>query len=142
MLRSIEINIIVYNPFDKSAINAGTRGRGIIKSTDGGESWKATELVRDNISAIAIDSVYPNIIYASDEWRIFKSEDAGESWFEINNGFERYDISRFLLLPLIPQTIEFFTGTAGSGVFRYDNSLPLTKRKDTEAAAFGPHNEK
>ena len=74
MLRSIEINIIVYNPFDKSAINAGTRGCGIIKSTDGGESWKATELVRDNISAIAIDSVYPNIIYASDEWRIFKGE--------------------------------------------------------------------
>ena len=97
MLRSIEINIIVYNPFDKSAINAGTRGCGIIKSTDGGESWKATELVRDNISAIAIDSVYPNIIYASDEWRIFKSEDAGESWFEINNGFESYGISRFLL---------------------------------------------
>ena len=289
MLRSIEINIIVYDPSDKSTIYAGTRGCGIIKSTDGGESWsvlnkdmtkygiktlsidpenpatlyvgtygignggvfkstdggeswKATELVRDNISAIAIDSIYPNIIYASDEWRIFKSEDAGESWFEINNGFESYGISSLAVDPVSTETVyaggadffvgyrdgekneskkghilkstdggenwsvigeglicngvntiiidpmetntlyagthnagvfksanggenwskinknltnpmvfalavdssnnRIFAGTAGSGVFRYDNSLPSTKRKDTEAAAFGPDNDK
>ena len=98
MLRSIEINIIVYDPSDKSTIYAGTRGCGIIKSTDGGENWSKINknLTNPMVFALAVDSS--------------------------NN--------------------RIFAGTAGSGVFRYDNSLPSTKRKDTEAAAFGPDNDK
>jgi hypothetical protein len=66
---------------------AGTFGRGVFKSTDGGENWQPTGLAGTFVGAMAIDSLQPNTVYASaswisssPDWGVHKSIDGGMSW--------------------------------------------------------------
>ena len=85
-----------------------TKGRGIYKSTDGGQSWEQVLFVNENAGAVdlVMDPNNPRIIYAS-TWRVqrtpfslssggpgsalWKSTDGGENWAEIskNEGFPK-----------------------------------------------------
>lgn len=58
---------------------------GIIKSTDGGQSWKTTNLSRETSNGMIASKilVHPNddnILFAATNQGIFKSIDAGDSW--------------------------------------------------------------
>ena len=79
---------------------AGVAG-GVFKSTDGGASWRPTSDPLDNIAvcSLAMDPTDPNIVYAGtgegysngDAVRglgVFKSEDGGESWRQLEETIE------------------------------------------------------
>ena len=76
-------------------VNASTVG--IFKTTDRGATWVAdsTGLTNKNILSLAINPVTPSVVYAGSSLilpgstgpsRMFKSTNAGASWFEISNG--------------------------------------------------------
>lgn len=48
--------------------------------------WTSTGLTDQNILALAIDPVRPQIIYAGTEKGLFKSVNKGDSWTTIRNG--------------------------------------------------------
>jgi photosystem II stability/assembly factor-like uncharacterized protein len=75
-------------------------GRGVFKSTDGGDSWISIKAGRttdslENIRALAIDPATPSTIYAAaDLWGpggssediIYKSTDGGQNWRALRTG--------------------------------------------------------
>lgn len=64
----------------------GSYGMGILKSTDGGETWALSlDWSYDQnrgIWAIKIDPDNPNTVYAATTHGVYKSTDAGDSWVE------------------------------------------------------------
>jgi photosystem II stability/assembly factor-like uncharacterized protein len=77
----------------------------LLKSTDGGFSWK--ELVRglDNkhlLSSIAVSPSYhtDEILFVSSKGDgIYKSQDAGKSFIKVNNGLQNLNISQLAIYP-------------------------------------------
>jgi len=66
-----------------------TIGRAILKSEDGGESWRAVGLQGQIINALEIDP-NPNIVYAAtpgkrdlQERRLWRKLDASEQWIDL-----------------------------------------------------------
>ncbi len=105
------ISRIIIHPTDPDIVFVAAQGalfegnpeRGIFKSTDGGLTWKNTLFV-NNLSGAAelsMDANYPEIMYAA-MWEhqrkpnivisggegsgLYKSTDAGETWFRIEKG--------------------------------------------------------
>ncbi len=77
---------IAFHPFDKNTMVSGGEGR-LAKSTDQGLTWITTGFVPEYIYKIIYDKENPNILYASgdingvsDELRIHRSTDGGDSW--------------------------------------------------------------
>jgi photosystem II stability/assembly factor-like uncharacterized protein len=103
---------VVIDPTDSSTIYAGT-GHGIVKSTNGGESWIGvnTGLTDTSISMLAIDPITPSILFAVAFRSIFKSTNGGETWNAI--GFPA-DIAFFSLVmdPMAPSTL-YAVGNVG-----------------------------
>ncbi len=96
-------------------IFAGSWGKGIYRSNDGGGNWTQVNNGLDNmfVSALAVDS--DNNLYAGTYGGgIFKSDDNGDSWTEKNTGLSNLRIST------IGQhdNGDIYVGTRGMGVFR------------------------
>ncbi|MCJ7465227.1 MAG: glycosyl hydrolase [Maribacter sp.] len=90
----------------QGALYGPTKERGIYKSIDGGTTWKNVLFVNDytGCAELAIDANAPDILYAA-MWEhhrepnkmfsggpgsgLYKSVDAGESWFPINKGLPK-----------------------------------------------------
>jgi photosystem II stability/assembly factor-like uncharacterized protein len=108
----------------------GSNFSGLMKSTDGGESWVNLGLTQGAVTVLAINPVDPRVLYAATEdlqavppgFRgLFKSTDSGASWFPINDGLEslintRYRISALVISRVNPNLL--YAGTAGAGVLR------------------------
>ncbi|MDQ8183665.1 hypothetical protein [Pelagicoccus sp. SDUM812005] len=62
-------------------------GNGIVRSLDGGESWKMTSGWRESdFTKIAIDPVDGSNVYAASVWGVSVSRDGGETWAPANRG--------------------------------------------------------
>jgi photosystem II stability/assembly factor-like uncharacterized protein len=87
----------------QGAINGPTKERGVYKTQDGGKSWKKVLFVNElsGASELSIDFNNPRVLYATlwehqrFPWKVvsggegsgvYKSIDAGENWFKIENG--------------------------------------------------------
>ena len=109
--KSEHIGMIKVHPKNSNCVYVAAYGplwssggeRGLYKTDDGGESWKLILEVDDNtgINEVHIDPENPNIMYATSHQRrrhvftyvgggpgskMYKSNDGGEHWFELNNG--------------------------------------------------------
>lgn len=79
------IRVIRFDPSDSRTIYLATSGRGVLKSVNGGKSWKEanaglTDPNRD-IRSLVIDPRDSNILYAGSYGRwLFRSGDAARSW--------------------------------------------------------------
>lgn len=86
--REVYVLSVAIDPADANVMYAGTggfvgQGHGVYKSTDGGDSWSASNrgMIDYRITAIAIDPSDSKIVYAgSDAGELFKSEDGGQTW--------------------------------------------------------------
>jgi photosystem II stability/assembly factor-like uncharacterized protein len=99
----------------------------LLKSQDGGESWRRLEKGLDNQnslyripSSLAISQSSPNILYlAAPDDGIYGSSNAGESWFKINRGLDTRDIS---FLSVAPNSAEFvLAASREKGLYRTQN---------------------
>lgn len=80
---------LVFNPKDGNVVYAGLRNGGIIKTTNGGESWEFLPFKTDKVYGLALNPSDSKTIYAStvigDRGKIFKNSEAGTSgdWNEM-----------------------------------------------------------
>ena len=117
----------VYNFFDTGTDGAerGTRGSygfGIFKSTDGGATWNSsldwTYQENRGVWMVRVAPTATNVVYAATTEGIFKSEDAGESWTNVNNTIMATDID---INPEDENDVVACFGnfsTPGKGIFR------------------------
>ncbi len=98
-LANLGISDIEINPINKNIMYIATGDRdggdtysfGVLKSTDGGNTWKATGLVHVVQSQIKITDLYlnpanPNIVIATTSQGIYRSLDAGDTWMNVQSG--------------------------------------------------------
>jgi photosystem II stability/assembly factor-like uncharacterized protein len=106
-------NSVLVDPQNSSVVYALT-GRGILKSTNGGDTWAraAAGLPDIFVSMLAIDPVTTSNLYAVVGNAIFKSTNGGESWNGLNTGFppNTFSISVFVD-PATPSNV-YATGFA------------------------------
>lgn len=116
---------------DYSSVGKG----GVYRSTDGGRSWRLMverldagfgNLARTYVGAIAIDTLDPDLVYASstDEQYdincgkgVFVSRDGGRTWVAMNEGLSHKRVMNLLVDPNAPRRV--YAGTSGNGYFRW-----------------------
>jgi photosystem II stability/assembly factor-like uncharacterized protein len=110
---------LAIDPVNPSILYAGTENRGVFKSEDSGESWKAMSAGVDSnepIHALVVDPAHPQVVYAgSYRSGVFISEDGGLHWRLINNGLRTRAVTS---LTISKDGETLYAGTTGEGVFR------------------------
>jgi photosystem II stability/assembly factor-like uncharacterized protein len=84
---SSRTDAIAVDPTKEDIVYEGSEG-GLVKSSDGGQSWNyvSDDLPSQSIRCIAVDPQSPNIVYAGTGTQpyfgvgVFRSDDAGQSW--------------------------------------------------------------
>ncbi len=102
-----------------STVYCGTNC-GIYKSLNGGLDWEQ----KGNFSttAIAINPVTPNILYAGGASGVYVSETSGDDWSEMNAGLvQAPEITALSINPL--RTDIVYCGSSGAGVFGVNTGL-------------------
>ena len=99
--------VIAIDPQKTSTLYAVT-GHGILRSADGGASWRDANsgLADIPVSLLPIDPVTSATLYAVTSRGIFKSTNAGGSWSSINSGIPQdASIQTVVLDPISPSTV-------------------------------------
>jgi photosystem II stability/assembly factor-like uncharacterized protein len=163
--KSEHIGRIVIDPRDTKVVYVAAEGplwgpggdRGLYKTTDGGNTWKAVLTISENTGVvdIAMDPSNADILYASayqrrrhvftlidggPESAIYKSTDAGATWNKLKSGLPTEDMGRIGLAvsPADPNvvyaTIEAANGKGG--IFRSnDKGATWERRNEFDSAA-------
>ncbi len=77
------------DPHNSNTAYAGTRGNGVLRSTNGGQTWEAAGLPGRIVKALAASRAQPNTVYAGCKPpALFVSRDGGQTWTEIES-FQR-----------------------------------------------------
>ena len=116
------VRVLALDPTSTSTIYAGT-GNGILKSTNGGESWRSGGLSGRAVENVAVDPITPSTIYASaGGTQMYKSTDGGERWTILRLGFPAgpaYSrIASITLDPLTPSTLYVLFGGLGLALYK------------------------
>ncbi len=138
---------IFIDPRDQDVVFAAAEGplwapggdRGVYKTTDGGETWKAVLTISENtgVTSLVSDPGNPDMLYASSyqrrrhvgaligggpETAIYKTSDSGKTWTKLTQGLPAVDKGRIALAvsPQNPAVVYALVTAAGkeSGFFR------------------------
>jgi hypothetical protein len=113
------IAAVVVDPRDPQIVYAASSG-GVLRSTDGGASWRLAMLEGRAVAALAIDPQNPQTVYAGtyDGAAVFQSMDSGRSWHQImsGGGDKTTEIRALAVDPQNPQTIH--AAQLGFGILR------------------------
>ncbi|HWL52802.1 MAG TPA: hypothetical protein VNQ90_10220 [Chthoniobacteraceae bacterium] len=72
-------------PNDPRLLLAGTYGRGVFRSTDGGANWKPIRMGVDFVRTLVFSEHDPRVVYLGAEpAELFRSRDGGETWESLN----------------------------------------------------------
>ncbi|MEL7453635.1 MAG: glycosyl hydrolase, partial [Pseudomonadota bacterium] len=167
---SEHISKIIVHPEDPNTVWVASQGplwspggeRGVFKTTDGGETWNAV-LISENeytgATDLIIDPRTPDRLYAAmwqhhrtvaayvgggPESGIWKSEDGGETWVELENGLPMGNMGKIGLAisPMRPDVVyaAIEEDRRTGGVWRStDRGASWEKRSDTVGGGTGPH---
>ncbi len=99
IITSLGVTSIAFHPSNSNIIYAATGdgdgtntySYGVIKSTDGGDSWKATGLSWNitqlrSISKLLINNSNPNILYIAGSSGVYKTTNSGDNWDLVKSG--------------------------------------------------------
>jgi photosystem II stability/assembly factor-like uncharacterized protein len=91
------VSALVIDPFDAPLMYAGTIGKGIYKSTDGGTTWKPDNAGPDvrletaDVYDLALDPAHPNTIFGTaSALGVIRSTDAGAQWHSLTENLFSY----------------------------------------------------
>ena len=109
------ISQIAINPQDSKNLYAlTTYSIGVLKSTDGGNTWtQVNRGIRSySLYQLTVHPKTPNILYlGAGGAGLYKSTDGGSTWVEMNDGLQNTDIGILELHPNDPETVYTVTST-------------------------------
>lgn len=110
---------VIIDPSNNKIIYAGTEGKGVYKTTNGGTSWSKLNIPSLNsavVFSLAFDS--NKNLYLGTTKGIFKSTDNGNTWSQANSGLTNTAVWNLQAVTIANQTSLFATiitnGTPGS----------------------------
>ena len=94
-----DVRCVSADPRAEHNVYAGTQGGGVLRSDDGGRTWRPSGLDGWVVKSLAISAAAPGRVYAGTRPAcLFVSEDRGETWRELG-GFRRIFSRRFWFSP-------------------------------------------
>jgi photosystem II stability/assembly factor-like uncharacterized protein len=110
-----KFRVIAIAPHDPAIVYAGLQSSGIYKSSDGGDTWVASNagLIDKRVMTLAIDPHDPRNLYVSTDSGVFRSTNGAGSWQPFNRGLGANLVAAFAVDPA-GRTI--YAGTEGYGV--------------------------
>jgi photosystem II stability/assembly factor-like uncharacterized protein len=138
---SLAIGALAMDPKNHLVLYAGTGegniafeksyyGVGVLKSTDGGETWtlcggSTNPLVGSRFFRLAVNPLDSNIVFAATTYGLFRSTNGGENWMQMINGLP--NITRTIIAatdvvinPINPNIV--YTAFWGSGIYMTTNA--------------------
>jgi len=101
-LPNMVVRCLATVPSAHTSVFAGTHGDGVLRSDDGGKSWRSSGLAGQIITALATSPSAPDTIYAGTKPAcLFVSHDAGAHWAELG-AFRHIPGRRFWWSPAEP----------------------------------------
>ena len=109
---------------DKGSVYAAVLGGDILKSEDAGRSWRAVKRFGFTLQQVSADPNTPAKIYvAAHRNGLYRSENSGTDWTELNEGFKNYSESQnFYRLILNPGKKDSLFWISKYGIIRSDDS--------------------
>ena len=167
---SRQIGMIQIDPRNSNIVFVAAEGsvwapggdRGLYKTIDGGETWKKVLEISENtgVNNVIYDPRNPDIMYATSEQRrrhvftkigggpesaVYKSVDAGETWFKIMEGLPKVDLGGMgiAISPVNPDIIYLIVEAAEnkSGFFRSINRGATWEKMSDHASSGQYFNE-
>ena len=81
-------------------------GNGVLRSTDGGNSWRITTGWQiTEVLKIKVNALKPAVVYAATAYGVFRTENGGETWKEENKGFLKPFISDIVIDKFHPKRL-------------------------------------
>jgi photosystem II stability/assembly factor-like uncharacterized protein len=74
---------LAVDPADPDTVYAGLREGGVRRSVDGGRTWQDCGLPEPGVFSLAVSAPYRVVYAGSEPSRLFRSNDQGESWTEL-----------------------------------------------------------
>ncbi|HEX2034370.1 MAG TPA: hypothetical protein VHS99_09315 [Chloroflexota bacterium] len=116
------IMVIVPHPVQADTIYAGIEVGGIVRSEDGGATWRVIgnhpqAAVHPDIHGLAICDAAPEVVYASSPQGVFVSADAGERWEQRIEGLEPLYCRPLVVHPQDPDVAAVVATNGASGFF-------------------------
>ncbi len=114
------IHALVFAPDAPGVVLAATE-RGVIRSTDGGQSWERSESLTDrHVAALVIVPQSPSTLFAGTLGDgVFKSTDGGNTWNASGSGITDLTIHALAIDPQNPDTL--YAGAKEGGIFKSTN---------------------
>ncbi len=116
----------VATPGSINRFTRGTYGIGILRSTDGGQSWSTsldwTSGPLRSIQKLMMNPLNANILYAGTSEGVYRSDDGGGQWFQI---LDQDMITDLWIHPIDTAQLMVASGsffTSGAGLYRSTNS--------------------
>jgi photosystem II stability/assembly factor-like uncharacterized protein len=109
------IQVIVVDPLDPANVYAGLGRGGVLKSSDGGDTWVVSNagLTDKRVRALAIDPRDSRNVYVSTDGGVFRTTNGAHSWHSFNRGLAGTSVATFAI-DQGGRTV--YAGTAGYGV--------------------------
>ncbi|HLQ29393.1 MAG TPA: YCF48-related protein [Ktedonobacteraceae bacterium] len=82
-LKDSEVQCLVLDPHHPGTIYAGSQGKGVLKSSDGGIHWQDTHLPQQDVFSLAVSPVDGTVYAGCEPSMLFRSTDGGQSWQEL-----------------------------------------------------------
>jgi len=80
------VHCLALAPHTPNLVYAGTRGDGVLRSNDGGNTWLPAGLTGQIVKSLAVSRLQPGTLYAGCKPpTLFVSRDGGASWAEIES---------------------------------------------------------
>ena len=110
-----EMTSIAMDPSNSQTVYVGTRGAGVFKTSNSGQSWQPArnDLTFYPIRSLRVNPQDPKTLYAGTDFDgIWKSIDGGSNWFKSSTGLDDgLIVFQIVINPLNPNTI--YAGLAG-----------------------------
>ena len=119
-MSNADTKVLMAHPVHADTLYAGTGG-GILKTVDGGMSWRSTNsgITNSNISAIAVAPSHSGVLYVGTYGGgIARSRDGGASWVPVDTGLSSHDVGALAIDPTDADRV--YAGAYG-GIFRTTN---------------------
>lgn len=81
-----DVRCLAADPHRSNVVYAGTQGNGILRSADGGVTWRPAGLAGRSVKSLAASRAEPGAVYAGTKPpKLFVSRDGGDRWIELGS---------------------------------------------------------
>ncbi|NNK91510.1 MAG: hypothetical protein HKO87_03680 [Acidimicrobiia bacterium] len=116
LIATAHVSGVAVDPGDPDRVFAATVNQGLVRSEDGGASWR-TVSSRDDIAifAVAVNPSDPDLVFSGSRG-MFRSTDGGDSWTRVAAGAPESSFVDYVFDPANPDVM--YAADITSGVYR------------------------